>query len=441
MAPSCLGPARGQLSQIGGVGRGAGDLLQCPDPMVTTPEREADGSGPASSARRTDALLLAATAIETMGHGAIFALLADLKSEYHLSGNGIGVLAATAFFAGLLSQVTIARYADRGHSRLMLRAGLLVAGLGMLGFALSSELWQFVLMRLLLGLGSGAFMSASRRVLVMRDPARTGEILGRLTAVEVAGFIAGPPVAAVLASSLGLRAPFIVLAAALALTAPAVARLVEPPAEVSTEKRALRVLLGNRAVIAGLAVGGAWSLSMGVFDAIWAVFLKDRGATTNFVGVSLAVFALPLVLFSSAGGRLADRVGPVRAAVASMTLTVPVMALYGFSDNIWVLCVIALVHSGIDSVTMPAARIAVARAAPPELLASGQGLSGAVGALVGGVASLAAAPIYEGSGSRVVWAVAAAGIGVTTVVAAWFGRGYAAPSRRTLDRTSGGGSE
>ncbi len=398
--------------------------------MVTAPEREQGIPGRALSARRADALLLAATAIETMGHGAIFALLADLKSEYGLSGQGIGVIAATSFFAGLISQMTIARYADRGHSRLMLRVGLVVAGIGMLGFGLSGELWQFVLMRLLLGLGSGAFMSASRRVLVMRDLSRTGEILGRLTAVEVAGFIAGPPVAALIASTFGLRAPFIVLAGALTLTAPAVAWLVEPPAAVTTEKRALRVLLANPAVLAGLAVGAAWSLSMGVFDAVWAVFLKDRGASTNFVGISLAVFAFPLVLFSAAGGRLADRVGPVRAAVFSMTLTVPVMLLYGFSDNLWVLCFIALVHSGIDSVTMPAARIAVARAAPPELLASGQGLSGGVGALIGGVASLVAAPVYEGAGSLAVWGMGAAGIGLFTLLAAWWGRGYAASAHR-----------
>ncbi|MCZ7535003.1 MAG: MFS transporter [Acidimicrobiia bacterium] len=406
--------------------------------MVTAAEREQGKPGRALSARRSDALLLAATAIETMGHGAIFALLADLKSEYDLTAQGIGVIAATSFFAALISQIAIARYADRGHSRLMLRLGLAIAGIGMLGFGLSGELWQLVLMRLLLGLGSGAFMSASRRVLVMRDLSRTGEILGRLTAVEVAGFIAGPPIAAVLASTFGLRAPFIVLAGALALTAPAVARIVEPPAEISTEKRTLRVLLGNRAVLAGVAVGAAWALSMGVFDAVWAVFMKDRGASTNFVGFSLAVFAFPLVLFSAAGGRLADRVGPVRAAVFSMTITVPVMLLYGFTDNIWILCVIALVHSGIDTVTMPAARIAVARAAPPELLASGQGLSGGVGALVGGLASLAAAPIYDGAGALAVWGAGAGGIGLLTLLAAWWGRGYAPAPPRPADPSGGG---
>jgi len=398
--------------------------------MLTTPESAAGTSGPTRSARHTHALLLAATAIEAMGHGAIFALLADLKTEYDLSAGGIGIIAATAFFAGLVSQLTVARYADRGHCRIMLRLGLLVAGIGLLGFGMSGELWQLVTMRLLLGIGSGAFMSASRRVLVMHDLTKTGEILGRLTAVEVGGFIAGPPVAAVLASQLGLRAPFIVLACALALTVPAVATVAEPPLSIGAQKQTIRVLLANRLVLAGLAIGGAWALSMGVFDAIWAVFLKDRGASTNFVGVSLAVFAFPLVLFSSAGGRLADRIGPVRTAVMSMSVTVPVMALYGFTDNVWLLCLIALVHSGIDAVTMPAARVAVARAAPADLLATGQGLSGAVGSLLGGAASLAAAPIYAGSGSRVVWGAAAAGVALMTVVAAQLGRGYASRSQR-----------
>jgi len=114
----------------------------------------------------------------------------------------------------------------------------------------------------------------------------------------------------------------------------------------------------------------------------------------------------------------------------SMSVTVPVMALYGFTDNVWLLCLIALVHSGIDAVTMPAARVAVARAAPADLLATGQGLSGAVGSLLGGAASLAAAPIYAGSGSRVVWGAAAAGVALMTVVAAQLGRGYASRSQR-----------
>lgn len=401
--------------------------------MVTSPEQEAVlGEGSPHVVHRLDWLLLVAFSIEAMGYGAIFALLAELQDTYGFSSGGLGLIAGTAFLSGLITQLTIARYADRGHSRLMLRAGLLVAGVGMLGFGLSTELWQFIAMRLLLGIGAGAFMSAARRILVLRDISRTGETIGRLTACEVAGFISGPPVAAAIAHFFGLSAPFIVLAVALALTSPAVARIEEPPWGEQPERKALRVLLRRRGVRAGLAVAAAWALSMGVFDAIWARFLTDRGATTLFVGVSLAIFAAPLVLLSPAGGRLADRVGASRAAVLSMALTVPVMVLYGFFDGIWMLCAIAFLHSTIDAVTLPASRIAVARSAPPELLATGQGLSGGINALVGFVAAVSAPLLYEHWGAGAMWGAAAAGIAVLSVLAAAWGRGgyaAAAPGR------------
>ena len=115
----------------------------------------------------------------------------------------------------------------------------------MLWFGLASQLWEFVGARLLLGLGSGMFVPAARRVVVARSGPKSGEALGRLASVEVAGFISGPPIAALLAALFGLHAPFLFLAAALALTSPAVARIEEPPVGAEQPKRALRVLVAD----------------------------------------------------------------------------------------------------------------------------------------------------------------------------------------------------
>ena len=167
--------------------------------------------------QRVPKLLYAATAFEALGYGAIFALLAELQDEYHLPTYGLGLIAGTSFLAGLGAQVGLARYADRGYTRLLLRVGLAVAAAGMLWFGLASQLWEFIGARLLLGLGSGMFVPAARRVVVSRSGPKSGEALGRLASVEVAGFISGPPIAALLAALFGLHAPFLFLAAALAL--------------------------------------------------------------------------------------------------------------------------------------------------------------------------------------------------------------------------------
>ncbi|MGZ6954191.1 MAG: MFS transporter [Acidimicrobiia bacterium] len=378
------------------------------------------------SPKRVPLLLYAATAFEALGYGAIFALLAELQDEYHLPTYGLGLIAGTSFLAGLGAQMGLARYADRGYTRLLLRLGLAVAAIGMLWFGLASQLWEFVGARLLLGLGSGMFGPAARRVVVARSGAKAGEALGRLASVEVAGFISGPPIAALLAGLFGLHAPFLVLAGALAITSPAVARIEEPPVGAESPKRALRVLVANRGVRSGLALAAALYLSIGVFDATWARYMTDLGASTTVIAVTLALFALPLVALSPFGGRLADRKGPLRSGVVALALTVPLIAGYGISDSVIVASLIALVHSVFDAVSTPSGQAAVARAAPASLTAAGQGLYAASAATAAGLAAFGAAPLYGAAGAEAMWGAAAGGVAMLTTLAFFWGRGTAA---------------
>jgi MFS family permease len=377
----------------------------------------------AESSQRVPKLLYAATAFEALGYGAIFALLAELQIKYHLPTYSLGLIAGTSFLSGLFAQVGLARYADRGYTRLLLRVGLAIAAVGMLWFGLASTMWEFIGARLLLGLGSGMFVPAARRVVVARSGPKSGEALGRLASVEVAGFISGPPVAAVLSSAFGLHAPFLILAGALALTSPAVARIEEPPMGAEQPKRALRVLVANRGVRSGLALAAALYLSIGVFDATWAKYMTDLGASTNVIAITLALFALPLVALSPFGGRLADRKGPLRSGVFALTLTVPLIALYGVANSIIVISIIAVAHSVFDAISTPSGQAAVARAAPPELTAAGQGLYAAAAATAAGLAAFGAAPLYGAAGAEVMWGADATGVAILTALAFYWGRG------------------
>lgn len=370
-------------------------------------------------------LLYAATAIEAMGYGAIFALLADLQDAYDLPTWSLGLIGGTSFLAALVSQMSLARYADRGHTVLLLRVGLGVAAAGMLWFGIATQLWGFVGARLLLGLGSGMFIPAARRVAVARAGPNSGEALGRMASVEVAGFVIGPLIAAVLAGSFGLHVPFIAMAVALACTSPAVARIKEPPEHSEQPRQALRVLVRLRGVRSGLAIALALYLSIGVFETIWAVYLSDLGASTAVIAVTLAVFALPLVALSPFGGRLADRRGPTRTGVLSLACSVPIIALYGVVGTVAAAAGLALVHCVCDSVTTPSGQAAVARSSPVSLVAAGQGLYGAAGTAAAAVAAFGAAPLYDASGDGL-WIVTAAGVALLTTLAWWWGRGTSA---------------
>ena len=163
--------------------------------------------------KATDTTLLLAAAASAMTYGAVFALIADLQDTYDLPTWGLGLITAATFAASVAAQIGLAHHADRGHAKLMLRAGLALDAIGTIGFALGTNLTHFVLARILLGIGGGMFIPAARRVLVVQDPGRAGEILGRLTSVEIGGFVAGPPIAAFMAEHLSLKAPFVFQAA------------------------------------------------------------------------------------------------------------------------------------------------------------------------------------------------------------------------------------
>ena len=379
-------------------------------------------AAPAVASKRVPMLLYAATAIEAMGYGAIFALLPDLQDAYDLPTWGLGVIAGTSFLAALVAQVSLARYADRGHTVLLLRVGLAVAAAGMVWFGVSTQLWGFVGARLLMGLGSGMFIPAARRVAVSRAGANSGEVLGRMASVEVGGFVAGPLIAAALSEWFGLHVPFIAMAVALACTSPAVARIKEPPEHDEQPRQALRVLVRIRGVRSGLAIALALYLSIGVFETVWALYLSDLGASTGVISVTLAVFALPLVALSPFGGRLADRRGPMRTGVLALAFTVPIIALYGVVGSVAAAAGLALIHCVGDSVTTPSGQAAVARASPPSLIAAGQGLYGAAGTAAAAVAAFGAAPLYDVSRDGM-WFVTAAGVGILTTLAWWWGRG------------------
>jgi MFS family permease len=361
--------------------------------------------------------LYVACAMEAMSYGAVYALLASLQHHYHLPTWGLGAIGGANFAAQLVAQLTLARYADRGHTKLMLRAGVMIAAAGIIWFGVSHALWEFVAARVVLGLGSGIFLPAALRVVITSAPEGQGEAIGYLTAVQVAGFALGPPVAAGINALAGLHAPFLAQGAGLLACIPILARISEPPFAEAKHGTPVRRLIRIRAVRCGLAVGAGLFLTIGAFEAIWARFLTDRGATTTLVAVGVTVFAAPLVILAPLGGRIADRIGAARAAIAGIALLPAILASFALNVSFWPVIFIAMAQGAVIAVCLPAGQATIAQHSPDELLAAGQGLNGAVGAATAALASIATAAIYGASGSTGTWLTLAAATAAFAVIA------------------------
>jgi MFS family permease len=272
----------------------------------------------------------------------------------------------------------------------------------------ATQFWAFLLARLLLGLGSGMVGPAIRRIVITRDPEHVGGNLGRLAAYDVAGFVLGPLVAAVAAEALGLRAPFWFLAAVLLAVFGLTFRIDLATGSVSTERRVIRGLLTIPAMQATLAVAVSFYVTVGMFEAVWALLLRDRGAQTWLIGLTLSLFTIPMIFLAPIGGRVAPRRGPLRVVTVSLGIATVCTLSYGFLPSLWMLFGVSIVHAVADSFTMPSNQVAAAIAGPPEQASSAQGLLGATGLAAAGITGLAAGYLYEHSGRLAVSTTAAA---------------------------------
>ncbi len=176
------------------------------------------------------------------------------------------------------------------------------------------------------------------------------------------------------------------------------------------------------AIQATLAACVAFYVTVGMFEAIWAVLLRDHGAETWLIGLTLSMFTLPMIFLAPIGGRQAQARGPLRVVSVSLTIATICTFSYGVLPSLWMLLAVSLVHAVADSFTMPSNQVAAALGSPPEHLSAAQGLLGATGLAAAGLTGLAAGFVYEEAGRVVVCTGTALVMTVFLVIAIMLGR-------------------
>jgi len=364
-------------------------------------------------------------AVTMAGVGSVFVLLAELDERYQLGAGSLGWIAGSAFAAALVTQLGLARYADRGHGMLLLRSGVAMASFGLLWFAAATELWQFIAARALLGAAVGMIVPAARRAIVMTaDPSELGARLGVFYAAYLSGFVFGPPIAGALTVIGDVRLPFVVLGVATALSSFGLRglRMDASPGHADvesvdvTDRRVLRRLIRRRRLIAALLVVVSFRYSIGVFEPLWATYLDDLGASTMVITASMTVFALPMLVIARWAGGLTDRLGARWTSLLAAAATVPLMASYGWIGALPVIVVLAVPHGVCEAIESPGTQVAVADAAPHTDAAAAQGLAEAAGSAAAAIGAFTAAPLFAALGAGWAWSIAGITMGALLVI-------------------------
>ena len=346
--------------------------------------------------KRTLYLLQATTALGGMGYGVMFTVLDDFRDKYGITESQLGIIVGVGFITGFLSQILFAPLADKGHAKKLVMTGIAIEIVGTLFMAFGQAFLPLIIGRLLAGFGVGISEPALRRILILSDPERMGQNLGLIVSASVAGFTAGPIVSALTADTLGIAAPFLLVAVLLVVVAFGLFNLQfqEANIEDAPTQRLAFDMLRIRPLAGAIVIGLALFAMIGTFDAVWSVMMDDMNAPTWVANVGISLFAFPMIFLAPRGGRLTQKFGPFKASMTGLSIGAICLVMYGTLWSPYPMLAIGIIHGVVDGLTVTGGSAAVALVAPRERLASAQGLFGGLQTLMGGIAAVIAGTAY-----------------------------------------------
>ena len=374
--------------------------------------------------KRTLYLLQATTALGGMGYGVMFTVLDDFRDKYGITEAQLGLIVGVGFITGFLSQILFAPQADKGHAKKLVMIGITVEVVGTLFMAFGHAFLPLILGRLLTGFGVGISEPALRRILILSDPERMGQNLGLIVSASVAGFTAGPIVSALTADTLGISAPFLLVAALLVVVAIGLSKLQfqEANIEDAPTQRLAFDMLRIRPLAGAIVIGLALFAMIGTFDAVWSVMMDDMKAPTWVANLGISLFAFPMIFLAPRGGRFTQKVGPFNASMVGLSIGAVCLVMYGTLWSPYPMLVVGVIHGVVDGFTVTGGSAAVALVAPRERLASAQGLYGGLQTLTGGIAAVLAGAAYGVIGrATFLWCAGAMLLFIS--VGAWLAKG------------------
>jgi MFS family permease len=151
----------------------------------------------------------------------------------------------------------------------------------------------------------------------------------------------------------------------------------------------------NRGLIAALVLNAGGYYAGGTYEVIWSLFLQHLGAGLDLIGLTFAMFGLPVLLLSPFAGRIVDRRGSYLFIVIGCSIPAVAGICYTLiTDPVLAVPLILLEATGFAMLN-PALYSVVAANSPPGRSSTAQGIYGAAGTVGFIVASLVAGILAE----------------------------------------------
>jgi MFS transporter, DHA1 family, multidrug resistance protein len=315
----------------------------------------------------------------------------------HRGGNPtiIGLIMASFFFAGVISQYFFGHLADKFGRRPILVVSLLIYAVASGFYIVPMHAGWFILARMFQGAAAGAFEVASLSAVAARFPEETrGRAMSQVIAAQLLGIAIGPMLGAVVnVSQLG----WAFFATGVVSLVAALVTFSVDLGDRAFDPTPLPPLQWNPQLLGALGAACAAGISIGVYETCWSLLMHSHHASTFQIRLSWTVFCLPWVLLSPVGGYIADHWNRRWVSTLGVLGGAAFMATYPHIHNNVVMLITGSFESIFSALSVPSISSYLTQGADNREMGRRQGLYTTANTASLAVAATIAGTLYSQS--------------------------------------------
>ncbi|WES70141.1 multidrug efflux MFS transporter MdtG [Superficieibacter sp. HKU1] len=305
--------------------------------------------------------------------GAAFSLVMPFLPLY-VEQLGITDHSALNMWSGLVFSITFlfsaiasplwGGLADRKGRKIMLLRSALGMAIVMMLMGMAQNIWQFLILRALLGLLGGFIPNANALIATQIPRNKSGWALGTLSTGAVSGALLGPLAGGLLADSYGLRPVFFMTAGVLflcfLLTLFYIREQFVPVTrkEMLNARQVIASLKSPRLVLSLFITTLIIQVATGSIAPILTLYVRElAGNVSNIAFISGMIASVPGVaalLSAPRLGKLGDRIGPEKILIAALVISVLLLIPMSLVQTPLQLAILRFLLGAADGALLPA---------------------------------------------------------------------------------------
>ncbi|MEB4674006.1 multidrug efflux MFS transporter MdtG [Enterobacteriaceae bacterium G50] len=275
-----------------------------------------------------------------------------------------GIVFSITFLFSAIASPFWGGLADRKGRRLMLLRSALGMAIVMLLMGLAQNIWQFLVLRALLGVLGGFIPNANALIATQVPRSKSGWALGTLSTGGVSGALLGPLAGGLLADSYGLRPVFFITATVLFLCFVLTLLLIREQftpvnkKEMLHAREVISALKNPKLVLSLFVTTMIIQVATGSIAPILTLYVRDlAGNVSNIAFISGMIASVPGVaalLSAPRLGKLGDRIGPEKILIAALIISVMLLIPMSFVQTPLQLGILRFLLGAADGALLPA---------------------------------------------------------------------------------------